>query len=301
MTLTFFGNFANKTTVIIAMFKFLGNIPRLPALLLVSLVGFFSMNVCGQSYAASVDSVDRFVQERNWSGAERMLLNALKKEPANPNNYLLLSNLGTVHRNMGRLKEALADYTNALSITPNAVTILHNRASLYLEMDSVEKALVDYERIMRLDETDVDSRYYHGMIALQYGKMDEAKQDFDDVLKLDPHSLDAQRGLALWNKLQNRKEEAIKLYSQIIEKENRLSNYLGRAECYLDLNKTVEAEADLQEAQKLDPSEPMIYVYRARLAELQFRYDDAADYAKKAQELGAEPELVEKFFKKRDL
>lgn len=283
------------------MFKFLGNIPRISALLLVSLVGFFSMDVCGQSYAASVDSVDRFVQERNWSGAERMLLNALKKEPANPNNYLLLSNLGTVHRNMGRLKEALADYTNALSITPNAVTILHNRASLYLEMDSVEKALVDYERIMRLDETDVDSRYYHGMIALQYGKMDEAKQDFDDVLKLDPHSLDAQRGLALWNKLQNRKEEAIKLYSQIIEKENRLSNYLGRAECYLDLNKTVEAEADLQEAQKLDPSEPMIYVYRARLAELQFRYDDAADYAKKAQELGAEPELVEKFFKKRDL
>ena len=131
--------------------------------------------------------------------------------------------------------------------------------------------------------------------------MDEAQKDFEEVLKLNPHSVDAKRGLALWNKLLNRKEEAIELYSQIIEKEHRLSNYLGRAECYLDLNKTVEAEADLQEAQKLDPSEPMIYVYRARLSELQFRYDDAANYAKKAQELGAEPELVEKFFKKRDL
>lgn len=283
------------------MFKSVSNISKTSAMLLAFLWGFFCMDVWGQSYAASVDSVDRFVQERNWIGAERMLLNALKKEPANPNNYLLLSNLGTVHRNMGRLEEALADYTNALSITPNAVTILHNRASLYLEMDSVERALVDYERIMRLDEMDVDSRYYHGMIALQYGKMDEAQKDFEEVLKLNPHSVDAKRGLALWNKLLNRKEEAIELYSQIIEKEHRLSNYLGRAECYLDLNKTVEAEADLQEAQKLNPSEQMIYVYRARLSELQFRYDDAANYAKKAQELGAEPELVEKFFKKRDL
>ena len=59
------------------MFKSVSNISKTSAMLLAFLWGFFCMDVWGQSYAASVDSVDRFVQERNWIGAERMLLNAL--------------------------------------------------------------------------------------------------------------------------------------------------------------------------------------------------------------------------------
>ena len=61
----------------------------------------------------------------------------------------------------------------------------------------------------------------------------------------------------------------------------------------------VEAANDLSEAQKLDPSVPDIYLLKARLAYVQYRYDDAVGYAKQALSLGAEPELVEPFLIKK--
>ena len=252
-----------------------------------------------QTYENYADSVDRYTEERNWGRAEEMLKRALEKEPANPNNYLLLSNLGTVHRNMGRLADALKDYDNALSITPNAVAILHNRAALLLEMDSTERAYSDYARIKALDKKDVDSRYYHGMIALGYGLFDIAEGDFKEALSIDKNSLDAKRGFAVLYKVKNDYESAERLYTEIIEKEDRQSNYMGRAECYLELGKFTEAEADIQEAQKLAPSDPDIYLLKAKLAEMQYRYDDAAGFADEAVKLGADPVLAAPFRRKK--
>ena len=251
-----------------------------------------------QTYENYADSVDRYTGERNWGKAEEMLLKALEKEPANPSNFILLSNLGTVHRNMGKLKEALADYDNALSITPNAVAILHNRAALLLEMDSTERAYSDYARIKALDKDDVDSRYYHGMIALGYGYFDIAQGDFEEALSIDKNSLDAKRGFAVYYKIRNDYDNAVKFYTEIIEKENRQSNYMGRAECYLELGMYAEAEDDIREAQKLNPSDPDIYLLKAKLAELQYRYDDAAGFAEEAVQLGADPALAAPFHRK---
>ena len=256
-------------------------------------------DVSAQTYENYADSVDRYTGERNWHKAEEMLMKALEKEPANPSNFILLSNLGTVHRNMGKLKEALADYDNALSITPNAVAIIHNHAALLLEMDSTKRAYSDYARIKVLDKSDIDSRYYHGMIALGYGYFDIAQADFEEALAIDKNSLDAKRGFAILYKVKNDYEKAASLYSEIIEKENRQSNYMGRAEWYLELGKLQEAESDLQEAQKLNPSDPDIYMLKAKLAELQYRYDDAAGYAEEAVALGADSRLVEQYLKKK--
>lgn len=268
-------------------------------LLAVALV-FSGLLSAAQSYENYADSVDFYAGKQEWQKAEEMVRAALKKEPANPNNYILLSNLGTIHRNLGKLKEALADYDAALSITPNAVAILHNRAALYLEMDSISKAYSDYERIMVRDKRDVDSRYYHGMIALEYGNFDIARSDFESMLEIDKNSIDAKRGFAVLAKVQGDYQKAIEYYNEIILKENRASNYISRGECYLELGLLTEADNDIQEAQKLEPSNPDVFVLKARSAELRFRYDDAEMYAKKALELGAEEDLVSKFFTKKD-
>ncbi len=267
-------------------------------LLLSLLVVLSYYNASAQTYENYADSVDFYTKAENWDKAEEFLKRALKAEPANPSNFLLLSNLGTVHRNQGKLAEALSDYNAALAITPNAVTILHNRASLFLEMDSTSRAFSDYTRIIGLDKKDVESRYYHGMISVEYGEFDAAKSDFESALAIDKNSLDAKRGLAILAKIQEDYETAIDLYSEIIKQENRFSNYISRAECYIELGKTQEAEADMANAQKLIPDDPNVYLLKARIAEEQYRFDDAEDYAKKAVELGADPELAQRFFKR---
>lgn len=271
---------------------------------ILSVVIFFifpTINSIAQSYNAYLDSIDCCFKEKNWSRAEQLLLDVLNKEPGNPNNYLLLSNLGTVRRNLGKQKEALDSYNAAHGIAPKAVTILHNRASLFLEMDSVNRALSDYELILSLDPKDAHASYSCGMIALEYGDFEVSKQYLEKALVLAPNDVNAQRGLAIWEKLNGNIQRAITLYTELINKDHNIANYTGRAECYLAIEALTEAEKDILEAQKLDPENNSIYVLKANLAELQFRYDDAVSYAEKALSLGADPELVKRFLKKKPL
>ena len=107
--------------------------------------------------------------------------------------------------------------------------------------------------------------------------------------------MDAKKGLALLLRLQGDFDRAIALYDDIIKKENRNSNYLNRAECYIAMAKYQEAQSDLSEAQKLNPESSDLYLLKAKLAQLQFRYDDASSYAKEAQRLGCDKILVEPY------
>ena len=104
------------------------------------LVFLFPQVIVADDYFDRIGEVDSCLKNEDWVKAESLLLEILKTYPADPNNYLLLSNLGTVHRNLGKTEKALEDYTTALVIAPRASTIRHNRASLLLEMDSVKRA-----------------------------------------------------------------------------------------------------------------------------------------------------------------
>ena len=263
------------------------------------LVFLFPQVIVADDYFDRIGEVDSCLKNEDWVKAESLLLEILKTYPANPNNYLLLSNLGTVHRNLGKTEKALEDYTTALVIAPRASTIRHNRASLLLEMDSVKRAFEDYKILAEQDTKDIVARNYIGMISLEYGEMDLSLKSFEEVLNIDDKNTDALRGKALWLRLNGNFEEASALYTEIIRNENRQSNYLNRAECYIVTGRYVEASNDLSEAQKLDPSVPDIYLLKARLAYVQYRYDDAVGYAKQALSLGAEPELVEPFLIKK--
>ena len=263
------------------------------------LVFLFPQVIVADDYFDRIGEVDSCLKNEDWVKAESLLLEILKTYPANPNNYLLLSNLGTVHRNLGKTEKALEDYTTALVIAPRASTIRHNRASLLLEMHSVKRAFEDYKILAEQDTKDIVARNYIGMIALEYGEMDLSLKSFEEVLNIDDKNTDALRGKALWLRLNGNFEEASALYTEIIKNENRQSNYLNRAECYIVTGRYVEAANDLSEAQKLDPSVPDIYLLKARLAYVQYRYDDAVGYAKQALSLGAEPELVEPFLIKK--
>lgn len=109
-------------------------------------------------YFALVDSAQQAIKAENWLQAENYLLEAIKSEPGNPSNSLLLSNIATIQRRQGRLNEAVRNYSMAIDLTPNAVTLLHNRAAVYILLDSIALAQADYERIMLIDESDVESR-----------------------------------------------------------------------------------------------------------------------------------------------
>ena len=268
--------------------------------LMLALMVIPSAAIAAENYMSLLDQIDKALTSRDWALSERLIKTALEMKPANPSNYLLMSNLGTVYRNQGKLDESLENYNMALSVEPKSTTILHNRAALYLEMDSVQSALADYNKLLDINPSDCIALNGAGMIALEVGDMGQAERCFDKCLKTDAGNMDAKRGMALLRRLNGEYDKSILLYDDIIKKENRSVNYLNRAECYIAVGKYQEAQNDLSEAQKLDPKSSDLYLLKARMAQMQFRYDDAYGYAMEAVKLGCDKSQALPYLKKKD-
>ncbi len=257
-------------------------------------------NVFGQSkYLAYIDSADMKIKAQSWLQAERYILLALKEEPANNNNSLLISNLATVQRYQKKYVEALKNYDVALSMTPKAVTLLKNRGSLYLEIDSLSHAYIDFEKVTLLDRDDIESRYYHGLIALRKGHIKIAEADFSDLLRINPNSPYTLEAQATLQKSKGNFERAIEYYSALIELQETPSyqTLINRAECYLELKKLNEADDDIRVALAKQPGEPYIYVLRARLNKLRNNHGDKERDIQLAIKHGLSREIVTFFMK----
>lgn len=225
-------------------------------------------------YFALIDSAQHHINLKQWAVAERFLLDAIKAEPGNPSNSLLLSNLATMQRRQGKLAEAIKNYSMAIDLTPNAVTLLHNRAALYTVVDSIACAQADYERIMELDPADVESRYNHGMIALNLGDSKTAEKDFNNILSINPNSGMGKQGQGYLNKHAGNYDKAAECFSEVIKVRPTSTLLANRADCYLATKRLNDASLDIANALELDPDDPYIYVLRAKLNKLRFNRSD---------------------------
>lgn len=222
-----------------------------------------------------VDSADAAIARQDWMRAEAMILGALRTDPANYNNSLLLSNLATIQRGQGRLSEAINNYTLALNMTPNAVTLLRNRGEAYLEADSTNLAAADFAKVMELDPRDYYSRYYMCIIALGEGDVTTARQLVSQLSKIDGKSPDTKLVAAHVSKAEGNYDEAIKGYTKLIEKESTAELLSYRAECYLALEQYSKALTDINEAIAANPDDAFLYLIKAQIKKATFEIDEA--------------------------
>lgn len=68
-----------------------------------------TLNLTAQTYEDMVSRAMDYVEQNDYAAAEQAMKAALRKEPTNPNNPMLMVNLGTIQRNLGELDEALID------------------------------------------------------------------------------------------------------------------------------------------------------------------------------------------------
>lgn len=248
-----------------------------------------------QEYNKLVEKSFECIENEDWLCAEDYIVKALKSEPANVQNSLLLSNLGTIQRYMGKNEDAIKSYTNALMITPRSVTILKNRASLYASIDSLDRAISDYSQVVALDINDEDAIYRRGLVYLQKHDTLSARCDFETLLKINPESRNASIGFAALMKYRNYYDEAVNIYSKIIKLNERdFDAYFGRAEAYFYLGKMAKAREDIKKAIDIDDKDPLAYVLRAKIGWSQFERESAIKDFDKAVELGYPKETADK-------
>ena len=252
-----------------------------------------------QGYDEWVERSFMYIESDSLSKAEESLKNAMRLEPANPRNFLLLSNLGTLQRRLGKNDDALISYSSALMMAPKSVPALENRAALYSEMERWDEALQDYTSIIYVDDDNQEALYRRGLIRLEKNDTIGARTDFETILKADETSAKARLGIASLMIMEKHYNMAADLYSQLIKVNAKNGDlYLKRAQAYYLAGKQARALADIDEALRYDAEDAYAYVLKGRIRLAQFDKTEALINFKRAQELGFEDNLLQDLMKK---
>lgn len=255
-------------------------------------------NSYAQSYEEFIEKSYDFLDKKDLVSAEESLRSAMRKEPGNPMNYALLTNLGSIQRRQGKLEDALLSYTAALSGRPNNPTILENRASLYSEMGETEKALSDYNALLIEDPTNEEALYCRGMIFLQKKNYVWTEQDFDKIMEINEKSVRARLGHAILEKMRGNYSESEKIFNYLIDQMPRdWLLYEGRADVYFMMGKNSRAMTDISKVFAESTPGASLYVLRGKVKLTQYEKASAAVDFQKALEMGYDKAVIDELMK----
>lgn len=249
-----------------------------------------------KNYEGYVKDALDYTEKKDFAAAEQSYKAALRKEPANPSNVMLLMNLGTMQRYLGKFEEALISYNVVAQKYPTLSHILMSRALLFCDMDRYDEALKDYNTVLLHNPEDKAALYERGLLHISLRDLDAAEGDFKHILSLDNKDKKAQAGIAMILKRKGDWKEAEELYTELIYEDKKNGDlYANRAECYLYLKKLRSMSDDLDKAMEYGYDDVSIYVLKGQLHLAQFDKAAAKIEFVKAKDLGANPELMNEF------
>jgi len=172
-----------------------------------------------------------------------------------PDNTLLLTNLGTIALQKGRLEDAVRIIGKSLKINPNQPNALNNRGNALKDLKRLDEALASYDRAIALKPDSVEAYYNRGVALQDLKRLDEALASYDRAIALNPNYAEAysNRGNAL--KDLKRLDEALASYDRAISLNPDYADaYSNRGIALKELNRLDEALASYDRAIALNPN-----------------------------------------------
>lgn len=164
-------------------------------------------------------------------------------------------NSGHLHLSRKEYREAINDFTGALSLNPDDAQTYNNRGVAFEKLGSLQLALADYDRALELDPSLLFPRINRGNAFLLMGEYDRSIAAYGDAIARAPDdgSIYSRRALAHFDKGDYQAaaqdfEEARRLGHITVESE------LHRGHAYHALRNPEEAIGALSEAIELDSS-----------------------------------------------
>jgi tetratricopeptide (TPR) repeat protein len=245
-----------------------------------------------REYIDYADGAQKAIAEGRWAEADSLLQEALKAEPDNPANPLIVSNLGMIRFYAGDDSLAIATLDRAHEMMPQSVTVLANRARVLTAVGRFREAIDDYDEIERIDSTNITPYLYRGTMYLYAGDFGLAAKDMAKLEQLKPTDEPSVVALASYYSITNQTEKAIEYFTRLIEAVPAPEYYSGRAMCFLEKDRLYDAADDIAAGLALDDNYSELYLCRALLNKKRFCNDDALKDANRAIELGANRERV---------
>lgn len=260
---------------------------------------FFSLPLWLQAsspeYLALADSADNYIKREQWEKAESVIIKALRLEPGNFSNSLLLSNLGIVRTNQGRNEEALESYKLGLSIAPGSSVLYNNRARTYLKISDYDKALADLDISLSIDSLQEWPLQMRGLLLINKGEFAKSEEDFNLLRIHYPENPTAYLGLAKIEAAKGNIKNALDHYNESIRLEDSPEIRFERILLKIEADKYSEASEDIRESIAKYPQHPDFYLLRGYLHRLNYRYEEARIDKKIALEKGIDPDFANYF------
>lgn len=253
------------------------------------------VNLFDGKYAMFTELADSLYQCGEVTKAIEATDSALRISPANPLNAMLQVNAAAMLLETARPLEALARLDIAHNMVPESTTVLQRRAEILLSLNRNEEALTDLTAMLEIDSLLIEPRLKKGMLELYKGNYEQAKSDFDTLNRLAPDNIATATGYAVYYMETDDLAQAKQWLSVIIDTEPDADYYAMRAYCNLQLKLLPEAGQDITNAMQLNPDDPVLYLYRARLNKLLYQYDKARADAKTAMTMGIDRDVIKKF------
>lgn len=245
------------------------------------------------TYVALADSADRYMKAERWADAERVIVKALRHEPANKSNYLLWANLGVVRTNLQDYDGALEACDIGLATAPRSTALLSNRARVLLAKGQRAAAKEDLTEALAVDSTLQWPRKMRGILRAADGDTTGAEEDFkiytskygDDAAILEAEGdMAAARGDVDKAVTKYRAAYALEPDENLLGRELLVAYSFGKIEDVAD---------DIAEGLRKYPRNGTLYLIRAMLNKARYQTSAMESDLKTALEFGVSRELYD--------
>ncbi|MEA5513241.1 tetratricopeptide repeat protein [Nodularia sp. UHCC 0506] len=163
-------------------------------------------------------------------------------------------NRGVVYDDQGKTELAIADYTQAITINPQFAEPYYNRGVAYDDQRKTELAIADFTQAITVNPQFANAYYNRGNAYDDQGKTELAIADYTQAITVNPQYANAYNNRGNAYSEQGKIELAIADYTQAITINPQLTEaYNNRGLAYHKQGKTELAIADFTQALQINP------------------------------------------------
>lgn len=243
------------------------------------------------TYVELADSADYYINRKMWAQAEKVIVDALRHEPANKSNFVLWSNLGIVRENLEDYSGAVEAYTIGLSSAPKSTVLLTNRARALLATNDLSGALSDLDTALATDSTLQWPMKMRGIILASLGETRsalDALEKYEKKFGEDSAVSETIGDITAAQGNYDKASEAYKTAYRLGKDEQLLCKILLTGYSYGKLEEWTDYIAS---GIKDYPRNPMLYLLRALLNKSKYQIDAYESDLKTAKNLGIDKNL----------
>jgi tetratricopeptide (TPR) repeat protein len=214
-------------------------------------------------YAAAAQQALALVGVRQYEQAVPILERLRDQEPED---VVLLSNLGAAYLDTGRIEEGMRTLNDALALSPDHFGAHLNLSAAYERLGQLDQALQHANHAIRSNPTLGQAHVKKGLLLAKQRRFDEAIATLDTARRYDartPTSL-IRSG---WLRCEIKEwSGALQNFEAAIEQDpNEFLAYLGVATASAELGDAERADGALQRASELSPNHPALPRVRERV------------------------------------